>query len=365
MRALATWVHTAGYAKISSVRVMPYTMGLRRAEVVDCGREGNYRFEGLPRLGIFDTSFATVQVYRVRPDTGVIDACSDLGRQSDTIQYVADLRTDLKPCRSLVFNCGEATLVGLTDPRFLQDLGDVLALDARRNAEPQRFNLTVIKQMMAGFFEPDMRLYLVFRFGRVGNRLILLNTGSVGSPAAAASARSGQDIPGEGYRLAELNRLGPVAMATATDFFNLDSIRIEQYRQAGVSSQLIDTMHEQARTQLEAAGAVAPLVPSMPPAQTGQDGPTVRWQRTSTQARGKVVEEGEMIQALSDQQAYGRKQPRRCATGGQGNAGIARRQNRRRPGLRRIRRWPWCVTPTAPGPTKPAFTPRRRTWPTT
>ena len=249
---LVSWRYSVGQSKIPNIRVVPYTMGLRHDEVVACGPAGNYGFEGLPRLGLWETRFANIQAFNIQPGTGEIVACTDLGRQTAGIQQTADLQADLDPMRSLVFNCKEASLVGLTDPRYLQDLGDMLPLDARRNAEPQRYNVSAMKQMMCGFFEPDMRAYLVFRYGRVGNRLILLNTGT---PGEAVKSRANDEIPGDGYRVSQLNRIGPLAPATATDFYNLDAIRLAKYRKAGVSSQLIDSMHDEAKTQLEQAKA--------------------------------------------------------------------------------------------------------------
>ena len=50
---LATYYYIASTAKdkkIPALATMPWTLGMRRNEVVDCDAEGNYRFEGLPRL---------------------------------------------------------------------------------------------------------------------------------------------------------------------------------------------------------------------------------------------------------------------------------------------------------------------------
>ena len=69
-----------------------------------------------------------------------------------------------------MFECREFSLFGLYDPRYQKDLSDVLPLDARRNADPQKFNVLIGRRMMAGYAEPDSRWYLLFRYGRVGNR---------------------------------------------------------------------------------------------------------------------------------------------------------------------------------------------------
>jgi hypothetical protein len=93
-------------------------------------------------------------------------------------------------------------------------------MDARRNAEPQRLDAAVWGQMMAGFLEPGSRSYLLFRYGRIGNRLILLNV-PAGAEKVAEEAnrlRGGVTAEGQGYTIDQLNNLGPVALVTARDF---------------------------------------------------------------------------------------------------------------------------------------------------
>src|SRR5207249_8902610 len=156
--------------------------------------EGNFRFEGLPRLGLTgsgEMQMLAVEVFHPEPGTGAITACTDVGKQLGDLKLYADIRQDLDPMRSVVFACEEFSLVGLYDPRYLQNLGEVFPLDARRNAEPQRYHAVVHNQMMAGFVEPGSRTSLLFRYGRVGNRLILVNmNSSVGATPASLLTRS-------------------------------------------------------------------------------------------------------------------------------------------------------------------------------
>lgn len=249
---LATWAYTNGNPKHPSIRAVAYSMGLRRNEVRDCDPDGVYRFEGLPVLGPIETRLVNVQVYDIEKNTGGIQACSDFGRQASGFAHTVDLTTQLEPMRSLVFRCRQATLVGLSDPRFLQDLNEIVPLDARRNAEPQRFNVAVQRQIMTAFFEPDMRAFLIFRYGRIGNRLVLLNSGDAGNPLMRKGT---DDIPGIGFRVHDINKLGPLSLATSQDFFNIDEIRLKKYAKAGVRSELIDSMHSDAREQIGAAVA--------------------------------------------------------------------------------------------------------------
>jgi hypothetical protein len=221
---------------------VPWTLGVRRSELHDCDADGHYRIEGIPRV-VPDPareSHLQVQVFRVDPDSGAITAASDLGRQAAELTTYVDIRTDPQPLRNLVFNCEEVALAGLYDPRYLQSLNEVLPLDARRNAEPQRFDMLLHDQLLAGFVEPGARSNLIFRYGRVGNRLVLL---SMDSSQRAA----------RGFTAEEFDNVGPLPIATARDFWRLDDQRLADYRRAGVSNSLIDSMHADTAALLDRA----------------------------------------------------------------------------------------------------------------
>ncbi len=225
------------------------TIGIRRNEVRDCDAEGNYQFEGLPRLradkqegtALLQNDMQTLAViaYRIDPQTGAITATTDLGKQAADSPWSIDFKLDVTPIRSVVFNCEEFALTGLYDPRYLQSLGEIVPLDARRNAEPQRFSMMLGDEMLAGFVEPGTRSDLLIRYGRIGNRLVLLN--------------SQQNGDSKGYTAQELNQIGALSLATSGDFFRLDEQRLTDYRRAGVSSALVDGLHDQARQQLRAS----------------------------------------------------------------------------------------------------------------
>ena len=237
---------------------VPYAIGLRRTEVADTDAEGLYRFEGLSKLNAGQRVLA-VRVYGVEPGTGRVTAATDLGKTSGDIKVYANLNTDLNPLRSIVFPCESFTLTGLYDPRFLQDLGEVTLMDARRNAEPQKYDYSIARRMMAAFVEPGSRSYLLFRYGRVGNRLVLLNVGGDTNVGAEAAGRAGDLAPaGEahGYTVGQLRALPPLALATARDFFRLDAARLSDYRRAGVSSPLLDGMQAESGRQIGRATAV-------------------------------------------------------------------------------------------------------------
>ncbi|MDB5324805.1 MAG: putative rane protein [Phycisphaerales bacterium] len=247
---LATYYYLQTNRKIPTIKSLSYALGIRRLEVHDCDAEGRYYFEGQPRLS--DQKQLLTKVYRVAESTGEINASTDLGKQSGDLTAIVNLDQTLNPLKSVVFNCREFTLLGLYDPRFLQALGEVQLIDARRNAEPQRFDALVLNQMLAAQLEPGSRAYLLFRYGRIGNRVVLLN---MPEPGQVARTNDGTKVKGDGYGFTvdQLDALGPLNLATAKDFWRLNDNRIEQYRKAGVTSNLIDSMHKNASTQINSA----------------------------------------------------------------------------------------------------------------
>ena len=240
---IATFYYAAA-KKAPQLQNLPYTIGMRKFDVVPTDAEGNYRFEGLSTLQTSNESKLmtplAIEVYKLAPD-GSIVACSDLGKQSGDVKVFADVKNTLDPVRSLAFNCEEFTVVGLYDPRFLQDLNELTILDQRRNADPQRFSYIIHRQMMAGFVEPGQYSYLLFRYGRVGNRLALLNNAEIhrGRP--------------RGFNVGQLDDLRAPALQTTWDFWRLDAQRLADYRQAGVVSKEIDAQHAESKQLLDAA----------------------------------------------------------------------------------------------------------------
>jgi ABC-type antimicrobial peptide transport system permease subunit len=242
--------------KIPPLAAMPWTLGVRRNEIAGCDSLGNYRFEGLPQFppdlvtGAYnvqnDLQTFAVNVYKLESRSGAITATTDYGKQAEDMKWSADIKQDVAALRSVPFDCQEFSLPGMYDPRFLQTLGEISVLDARRGAEPQHFSVWLDNMMLAGFVEAGLRTDLLVRYGSVGNRLILVNV------------PKGLSSEGIGFTSEQLNHLGPVAVATARDFYRLDDQRLENYRRAGVSSSLVDKLHGDAGEQLRAAEKAIP-----------------------------------------------------------------------------------------------------------
>lgn len=246
---------------------LPWVLGIRRNEIRACDAEGNYRFEGLPKLRNdrlegtekqqADLQLMAVHAYRLDARTGEITATTDLGKQAGDLKWSVDLKEPVQPLRSLVFNCEEFTLTELYDPRYLQGLGEVTLLDARRGTEPQRYDLLLADQILAGFAEPGTPLQLLIRYGRVGNRLVLLNmTHRAGAPTTGDASPSA--LKPIGFTPRQIDALGPLALATSRDFYRLDDLRLNDYRRAGVSASFVDALHTDAEKQIaQAEQAVA------------------------------------------------------------------------------------------------------------
>ncbi|HEX3355374.1 MAG TPA: hypothetical protein VHS31_00230, partial [Tepidisphaeraceae bacterium] len=256
---LATYSYVANKLidrKIPQLGLTPWAVGVRRTEIQDCDAEGNYRFEGLPRVRsdkqegdeLLQNDMQTlgVMVYRIDAKSGAITATTDLGNGASDSKWGVDIKLDVPVMRSVVFNCEEFALTGLYDPRYLQTLGEIVPLDARRNAEPQRYGMMLDRQMLSGFVEPGMPVYLLIRYGRIGNRIALLNVRD-------ESSGSHESLREMGFTAKELNQIGPLSVAAAKDFYRLDDRRLSDYRRAGVSSALVDGLHREAGEELSAS----------------------------------------------------------------------------------------------------------------
>jgi ABC-type lipoprotein release transport system permease subunit len=283
---LATYFHVNNDVNhIPSVRYLPYTIGNRRNEVHRCDADGNYRFEGMWKLNN-DHQCVAINAFQVQPGTGAVTGCTDLGQQAGDIKLYANFHDrDVDPMRSLVFNCQEFSLTGLYDPRYLQDLSDILPLDARRNADPQKYNILISRQMMAGYVEPNTPLFLLLRYGRVGNRLILVNMPKV--TTADVSSSAGADELGRGFTPQQLTNIGLLPLVTSRDFWNIDDLRLAKYAKAGVTSDLVNDLHKRAGDQIEDAKRLAAT-------------PTFDGQAVVTNANGAWANEARVYMAAQD-----------------------------------------------------------------
>src|SRR5262249_18060191 len=121
-----------------------------------------------------------------------------------------------------------------------QNLGELIPLDARRNTSLDDYNFAACGGMLAGLVEPDARMQLLFRFGSVGNRLMLLNMDGGKS---------------QGFAVGQLQNgaMLPAALQTGQDFWRVDEARLSGYSAAGISSAQLNAMHKAAGEQIAEA----------------------------------------------------------------------------------------------------------------
>ena len=78
-------------------------------------------------------------------------------------------------------------------------------------------------QLLSGHVEPGASSYLLFRYGRIGNRLLLVNM------PTTRETRGGVAREGEGFTPQQLREIGPLSLATSRDFHRLDDQRLDRW----------------------------------------------------------------------------------------------------------------------------------------
>ena len=233
----------------------PPAAGMRRYEFRFTGPDGRALFEFIPAsprswLGGFH-----LESYEL-DDHGAITRAIDLSRAGrgvklhNTFAYGHKNKT---PFRGVVFSCGELTVAGLQDPRYLMPLPSASLLDARSQSAPKRMNMMIYDGLVSCLLEPKIQWQLVLRAGITRNRMALLN---MGDPAANPEM-SVRDLIG-GFRVGDPLPANTLYQA-AKDWHRLDKRRISDYAAAGITSEMINEMHArsgerlaEAETQLEA-----------------------------------------------------------------------------------------------------------------
>jgi hypothetical protein len=223
--------------------------GIRRDECLFTGADGEFMFDLWPVAHArYEMKEVSVQSYLL-DEAGRITRAVDLSKAiKGSLRYVRDIRSRvIKPMRAIVFSCKELTVCELFDPRFLMNLPLGWILDAQRGNRPQRMNSTIYQGMMSCQLDPDIRWELLLRAGATHNRMVLLN------------ARDPDQLKGlstremmRGFGLTERLPFTPMHMS-ALDFYNLDQQRIESYRDAGITSEAIDKIHQGTKKLLNEA----------------------------------------------------------------------------------------------------------------
>ena len=227
----------------------PPAAGMRRYEFRFTGPDGRALFQFIPRrprswLGGFH-----LESYKL-DDHGAITRAIDLSRAGrgvklhDNFAYGHKSKT---PFRGVVFSCGELTVAGLQDPRYLMPLPNASLLDARSQSAPKRMNMMVYDGLVSCLLEPKVQWQLVLRAGITRNRMALMNMGD----PKASPATSIRDLI-EGFRIGDPLPADPLYQA-ARDWYRLNERRISDYAAAGITSAAINEMHAKAGKDLDKA----------------------------------------------------------------------------------------------------------------
>jgi len=241
---LATLVRGGAARGRASVWFGPVA-GMRWQEYHLTGIDGRFRFDAVPGIRSWYARRFHVQAYQLGPD-GRIRRAVDLQSEAAGVRLGVDAGAKKpKPLRARVFSCGELTVLGLFDQRFLVNLPAGSVLDARRGSAPRRMNYSQWGGMVACQLEPDTRWELVLRVGIVGNRMALLN---MAEPDQGGKVQDAM----RGFPLEEPLPRHPLLIA-ARDFYRLDKRRLEDYAAAGIVNKAIDALQERTHAELEAA----------------------------------------------------------------------------------------------------------------
>ncbi len=215
--------------------------GCRLDEFVFTGTDGVFHFDILPAGSVTPDRnplmLHVVQSYLLADD-GRITRAVDLNKVGKSVRVDVNLNEPrTTPRRAVVFTCDEANVLGLFDPRFLLNLPSGTVLDARRAGRPQRLNFALYQGQMSLLLEPGLRWQVVLRTGSTENRMALLNMderilGGMTSREAMKGFELGDPLPASPSEVA------------SRDFDLLDARRLDDYRDAGITSEAIDEIHE-------------------------------------------------------------------------------------------------------------------------
>ena len=235
---------------------VPIVPGIRRHEFTRTGSDGKFCFDLLP-LQQGTTAFF-VQSYLLAPD-GRIARAVNMNAPTTNLNTSLTSRTPSPP-RAAMFDCDELQLFDLMDPRYITSVGGTL-LEARLLSPPKRLNLNLFGSTLSALIEPETRYELITRIGLSRNALSLslLNFRPEG---AAPDTGLPPLLPKDAYGSIRDNLRGfspdkplPSCLThlSALDFYNLDQVRLADYRRAGIISQPIDQLRERTRALLEEA----------------------------------------------------------------------------------------------------------------
>ncbi|MCG3178470.1 MAG: hypothetical protein BIFFINMI_00797 [Phycisphaerae bacterium] len=215
----------------------PRVEGVRTLEFVRTGTDGQFYFDYLPGHVYSQRAAHLLQAWQLDENDGSIRRGVDMNRVGKGVRLDLNVTTGkTTPRRAVVFTCREVSLVGLFDPRFLIQLPQATLQDAERGGKPQRMNYGLTGGQFSALLDPDIRWQLILRAGATQNRMALLN---VDTPEKARGKSTREAM--EGFALDQRLTRSPLYQGVL-DFYNLDAIRVEKYRRAGIVMKVVDDL---------------------------------------------------------------------------------------------------------------------------
>jgi len=226
--------------------------GVRGGKFTFTRIDGRFRFDLLPVRSAGRATGHFIQAYRLAED-GRLERAVDMLKSGRGVTLDTDTRgRNPGKLRAVVFSCVEWTGVDFFDPRRLAGLGKLSFMDARTGSKPQRMNLTRAGEHTACQLEPDVRWQVTLRHGLAKNhRVALLN---VKDPDDEETRGASTRKLMAGFELDDLLPMHRVHQS-ARDFYRLDTIRLRNYRAAGISSKHIDELQKRTEQKLKEADA--------------------------------------------------------------------------------------------------------------
>ncbi len=167
-------------------------------------------------------------------DAGQVVMAMHRGRNAEILAAHWDRGGDATNWKGSMFDCVQVPIFGLHDPRYLEDLGAIIPLEAARGDEP-RYVSALAEWGQCSLCLPDdlERWQLLAAYGKAGRRLILTNS-------------TAEKPEGIGYPLTE-RFIWPPALLAAVDFSRLNNARIKELQTHGVINKYIEEQEEKSR----------------------------------------------------------------------------------------------------------------------
>ena len=204
--------------------------------------DGSFKVSGLADARL-DVDKAVVDAYRFSRQTGEAQWAIDK-KQTPKDAYRVKLRGSINEADLIMFSCRQSTLFSMFDPRTFRYFTKVELLDARREAEPERYWFsrldTMESTLFTVFLEPGSRYKLTLSDSVLARKMILLNS-------------TPEEPEGLGYSVDDNPTLPWTELKAARDMWDLLRGRIRNLEDHGVVNERIRDMQAAGQDLLDRA----------------------------------------------------------------------------------------------------------------